>query len=809
VAQNAQPVPRTTGTTLQVVSLTIAVLALNLRLMVSGLAQEEFQSPSVNKLIEFFILLPILFYLLAGALSGKLLLRKSGVTIPLAAFTGLALLSVFQASDFAASYRFALTLLFHSAFFFLLFHLCLSQKIEKIVLSALLSSVGVICFIALYQYFFGLEEVRKAYHQHPELATVSEQMRRAYEERLSQNEVFATFFLSNTLCSFLAIALPIPLLLFLSRLKKVNFKWGNSAILAFLSVIILIAIVLTKSKGGWLALIASLFLTALYYLRLRRKRSLQSSSFWRTAAIALACIIFLFLFTPLLSWVRLSTVRLADLLWGTRWANLPVSLCYRLDYWAGTRKMILSNPFGVGAANSPDYYPLYKLPYAGEVKLAHNSYLTICAELGILALLAYLAIWFSAARRLLKPIPNASKTVLPESDDFPVGGNVLALCAMLGGVLSFTLLYHFGPFFNIPYSLPREVVLWGAQINLPEPLLLAVLWLILFVLISRKTEIFDSPVLPLALAAGLGSFLLHSMADFDFSCHGINLTVLVILSLLLAHHLRKKGLTEKVYVAQRLVLVPLVSILSVLIIIFALFYLPGRVLADYLRQDAAQTRLEADLDYRDALLTLEKAKTASPNERKMCTDLAGTSVKSALAHLSDAAVMLEKAKSAAPDERKMCMDLAGIYQYMLSLLRSQIEGERDQKRIEDCFDKAVRNYSAASHLAPLTHSAFYNIALLYISHSDPLTKSDADRAFEAAKEAVRIYPTRPQYHVLLGALYRGKFEAEGGEKTKEKMLFHFTEALRLSKEAPHTNYWLKFTESERREIEELLRYYGK
>ena len=56
MAQNAQPGPKTAGSTLQLVSLTLAVLALNLRLMVSGMAQES-EAPSVNKFIELFILL--------------------------------------------------------------------------------------------------------------------------------------------------------------------------------------------------------------------------------------------------------------------------------------------------------------------------------------------------------------------------------------------------------------------------------------------------------------------------------------------------------------------------------------------------------------------------------------------------------------------------------------------------------------------------------------------------------------------------------------------------------------------------------
>lgn len=750
------------------VSLTLVVLALNLRLMISGMAQEA-QAPSVNKLIELFIILPFFFYLLAGAVTGRLILRKSGITVPLLAFTALVLLSVFQASYFAASYRFALTLLFHSAFFFLVFHFSVSQKFEKILLCALLSSAVIACFIAIYQYLFIFGQVREYYQQYPATAMVTQQMRAAFEERLSQNKVFATFFLSTTLCGFLTMILPVPLLLFLSSLRKANFKWSASTIPAVLSAIILIAIALTGSKGGWLALIASLFLIAFYYLFVRKKRRLRIASFWRAAGISFACIIGLcvLLYFAGYAWLFSSLYHKAYI-----W--LVFSTHVRIGYWLSALRMIFANLLGVGAANFADNYPLYKLPWAGEVKMAHNSYLEICAEFGILGLVSYLAMWLLAARRLLKPLPDTFKTASLETADIPAGEKTLTFWAAIGGILSFALFYCLGLFFSIPYSLWNEVVLW------------AVLWLILFLLLSRK-NIFDSPVLPVALAAGLLSFLLHSVMDFDFSSHGINLTVMVVLALLLAHHLRKKALAEKGYIVGRPVLLPATFALAALIIICALLYLPGSLLSDYLQDEASHKQLDASLVLKDDPRAVEKA----------------------LTHFSDAARMLEKAKSTSPDKRKTYMELAGIYQFMFNLLRSQQEGERDQRRIEECFDKALSNYTVASRLAPLTHSVFYCIALLYISHSDPLTKSDADKAFEAAKEAVRLYPTRPQYHVLLGALYRGLYEAQGGEEIKEKMLFHYAEALRLSKEAPWSNYWLKIPESDAAEIEQILRGEGK
>jgi O-antigen ligase len=774
VAQNVRSQPKTAANVFSAFSLTLAILALNLRLMVSGIAQEG-QSPSANKIIELFILLAALLWLLAGISAGKLTLRRSGITVPLLVFTLLVLISVFQASDFAASYRSALTLLFHTIFFFLLFHLCLSEKTERAVLSALLASAAVTCFIAFYQRFYVFNLVRQSYQETPALAMVSDQFRSLFEERLSLNEVWATFFLSNTFCVFLAIILPVPLFLLLSRLKKKTLKAGEVATVAFLSVITLFAIALTGSRGGWLALAAALALTALYSRTLaRKKRTLSVAS----SCIVIACILFLCLFSPLLSWVRVPVVRLADLLWGTRWVSLPMSLCYRLDYWAGTQRMILANPFGVGAANFPDNYPLFKRPYAGEVKLAHNSYLGICAEFGIAALIAFLAIWLAAARQLLKPAPPPLPAAASRDDKPPINEKYIMLLAMAGGVLSFVPFYLLGLFISIPFSTPQEVLCWTA------------LWLVLFLLISRKSAIFASPLLPAALITGLVSFLIHCIVDFDFSSHGVNLTVLTVLAILLARNLRTKGLAQKGYAVKRTVLVPAASLLAAGIALLAIIYLPGNAKADHLRDprgEAAESQMNAF-----------QVLVGQPSRAK---------IEGALDYLDKAAKILEEAKAASPGDRKGYMELAGTYEYMFNLSRSLPEDKQDKKRTREYFDKAISNYEGATRLAPLTHTAFYKIALLYTSRSDPLRRIDVEQAFEAANDAVRVYPTKPAYHLLLGDLYRWLYEARHQEADRQKMIFHYSEALKLSRQTPDSR--LKIPETEVNEIKQILSGEGK
>jgi len=70
----------------------------------------------------------------------------------------------------------------------------------------------------------------------------------------------------------------------------------------------------------------------------------------------------------------------------------------RMAHWQAAVGMFAQNPvLGVGFGNYAPAYPLYNLPRWDEaLGHAHNYYLNIAAETGVLGLLAYLFLWASA-----------------------------------------------------------------------------------------------------------------------------------------------------------------------------------------------------------------------------------------------------------------------------------------------------------------------------------------------------------------------------------------------------------------------------
>ena len=175
----------------------------------------------------------------------------------------------------------------------------------------------------------------------------------------------------NTLASALLLLLPLPLAWVLAHFHHRNKMWWLALVAALLIGGVLF---LTQSRAGYIASAVSLIF--LLWLANWRKTSLGAGTLLLMGSFAL---IFL-----------TNTAAPAD---PFTTATDTGSFNFRLQVWSHTLELLHDFPFtgvGMGAFN-PVSERLYPFPLL-EDKGAHNLYLSIAAEMGILALIAYFAI---------------------------------------------------------------------------------------------------------------------------------------------------------------------------------------------------------------------------------------------------------------------------------------------------------------------------------------------------------------------------------------------------------------------------------
>ena len=194
------------------------------------------------------------------------------------------------------------------------------------------------------------------------------------QEFLSRKRAFSPFFLPNLLAGYLIMIVPIFTQSFIQAISEKKIPKTIFTILGF--ILTFTILFLTKSLGAWIALFAAV-LTLLFIKKKYNKMILL------VLALIFLCFVGILLY-------RLNH--------NQEQASPLFSLKQRLSYFKDTISIIKNQPFlGVGLGN-------FSLK---NTRFAHNSYLQIWAELGILGLLSWIAIIFSF---LVKGIRSIKKS---------------------------------------------------------------------------------------------------------------------------------------------------------------------------------------------------------------------------------------------------------------------------------------------------------------------------------------------------------------------------------------------------------------
>ncbi len=179
-------------------------------------------------------------------------------------------------------------------------------------------------------------------------------------EGFGEGRYAATGFDSNELGLLLALSIPMTLYL-LSRKRR-----GVAAYLCWLQLIVCtVAIVLTGSRGAFVALLVASTMFAAVYSGFNRRQRVVSVLIIVGLIACCACVI------PVATWERLLTIR-SELTQGT--------LSHRLDIWSAGLSVFREHPLlGVGSgAFGPSASAMLNTDY-----VAHNSFLSVLVELGL------------------------------------------------------------------------------------------------------------------------------------------------------------------------------------------------------------------------------------------------------------------------------------------------------------------------------------------------------------------------------------------------------------------------------------------
>lgn len=202
------------------------------------------------------------------------------------------------------------------------------------------------------------------------------------------HRVSGSFDSPNVASSYIAMLLAPSLSLFLARDPKVLRLLALAALLVGSA-----GLVLTMSRGGWLAATVSI---VVFVLVAHRKRWL---SYWFLATFVLSGLVLAAVLSPVLIDRLLGDDR------GSAAARIPLNEI--------TQTIIYENPMGVGVNN----WDVAASPLAMQTDYreawyytVHNRYLLVCAEIGWLGLFAYIGF-------LLSIVVLGSRTVVQGNSD--------------------------------------------------------------------------------------------------------------------------------------------------------------------------------------------------------------------------------------------------------------------------------------------------------------------------------------------------------------------------------------------------------
>ncbi len=214
---------------------------------------------------------------------------------------------------------------------------------------------------------------------------------------------FGTFEQPNPYAGYLGLIAPVALAVISGQwlVNRKNFSLSTThyplvALAALSLVALLAALFMSWSRGAWLGVGAALVITTV----VQSRRALVLSVI---AAFVLAIVVLLSSINIIPSVVAERFSGVADYFGvfdvrGVKVNDTNYAIVERMAHWESAAMMFAAHPLlGVGIGNYAVAYPAYALPgWSNPLGHAHNYYLNVAAEAGIVGLVAYLILWAAA-----------------------------------------------------------------------------------------------------------------------------------------------------------------------------------------------------------------------------------------------------------------------------------------------------------------------------------------------------------------------------------------------------------------------------
>jgi hypothetical protein len=365
-------------------------------------------------------------------------------------------------------------------------------------------SAGIVAVLVsgLGQEFLSLPELRLD----PAAAeSISPELRADLLDRLNTLEVFGPFTISNAMAA-------AGLIMFFPFAALALFRKGRARPVFFaLAVCALAAILLTRSKGGILALAFGIALLGAFVLR---EKGYSAKRVWGSFALA----------------VPIGALALGAMIGFRPDGPFAASADVRYGYYAGAVEIVKRSPMvGIGPDMFADVYPAVKSATAGETRHVHNDFLEVAVESGLVGLLLFLVavILILRAGFRARSLPDEAiaqpRNSEPETalDDKSRASVLAAVCSTIGLTIGLVV-FGASDFDNILGHVLAGDVLWHGLLVLTTVAPPVAAWLVARHA-AQESRLADA--LNIGLVVGVVSFLVHSLIDFNLYNEGARLVL--------------------------------------------------------------------------------------------------------------------------------------------------------------------------------------------------------------------------------------------------------------------------------------------